>query len=244
MLRSIALLLALAAASGCAKRLDPNKYATSEALYDAAVAEYRKGNYFMAEQAFQRLTFELQGRDERQARVRYYLGECMLELRRELEAAQQFRRASDDFPRHELAPDALLRAGDAYASLWDDAELDPSYGETALATYTELLGRYPSSPAAARARERMAELNEMFAAKTLKGGVFYLRLKAFDSAIIYFRDVVVSYPNSSSAPAAVVKLIEAYDRIGYNDEKADMCLYLRQYYPNAKGAEDRCSDGA
>lgn len=244
MARHITLLLTLAALTGCAKRLDPNRFPTPDALYDAAMAEYEAGKCSVAEQALQRLVFELPPRDERQARVRFALGECMLGSKRELEAAQQFRRLSDDFTRHELAPQGLLRAGDAYAELWGRAELDPAYGETALATYTELLGRYPSAPAAEEARTRLADLNEKFAKKALKTGIFYLRLKAFDSAIIYFRDVVVTYPNSSSAPEAVVKLIEAYDRIGYDDEKSDMCLYLQQYYPDATGAEKRCEAGS
>jgi outer membrane protein assembly factor BamD len=224
--------------------LDPSRYGTPEELYDAALDAYRQGKFARAEQALQRLVFELPARDDRQARVRYYLGECMLQQHRELEAAQQFRRVSDEFPRDELAPEALLRAGDAYGTLWDNAELDPTYGETALATYSELIGRYPTSPAADRARLRVSALNEMFATKTLKSGIFYLRIKAFDSAIIYFRDVILNYPSSSVAPRAVVKLIEAYDRIGYDDEKTDMCLYLQQYYPDAEGAEKRCATGA
>ena len=244
MARHIALLLVVAALTGCAKRLDPNRFPTPEALYDAAMAEYEAGKCSVAEQALQRLVFELPPRDERQTRVRFALGECMLESRRELEAAQQFRRLSDDFPRHELAPEGLLRAGDAYAELWGRAELDPSYGETALATYNEMLARYPSSPVVERARARIADLNEMFGRKTLKTGIFYMRLKAFDSAIIYFREVIVNYPNSSAAPEAVVKLIEAYDRIGYEEEKSDMCLYLQQYYPDATGAEKRCEVGS
>ena len=35
-------------------------------------------------------------------------------------------------------------------------ELDPSYGQTALATYQELLNRYPGGSAAARAQQRIA----------------------------------------------------------------------------------------
>jgi outer membrane protein assembly factor BamD (BamD/ComL family) len=84
----------------------------------------------------------------------------------------------------------------------------------------------------------------MFAEKGYKSGVFYYRLKAFDSAIIYFRNVAADYPASSFAGLSVVKLIETYDRIGYVEERDEMCVYLQQYYPGTEGVEDQCSRGA
>jgi outer membrane assembly lipoprotein YfiO len=238
------LIAALPLLVGCSKTLDPQLYPSAESLFEASMEAYRAGDCGLARQGFQRLVFELPGQDERQASVRYYLGECMLQGNEPLEAARQFRRVADEYPRHTLAPDGLLRAGDAYAQLWDDAELDPTYGETALATYGELVGRYPTSAAAGRARLRIAGLNEMFAEKGYKSGVFYYRLKAFDSAIIYFRNVAADYPASAFAALSVVKLIETYDRIGYVEERDDMCVYLRQYYPGTEGVEDQCSRGA
>ena len=122
-----------------------------------------------------------------------------------------------------------------------NAELDPAYGETALATYQELLGRFPGTPAAGRAQLRILELLEMFAEKDYRNGVFYFRLHAYDSAIIYFKEVLLRYPQSSFASQSVVRLIEAYDRIGYDDEKREMCLHLEQYYPGTEGAEEWCA---
>ena len=84
--------------------------------------------------------------------------------------------------------------GDVYADLWRRPELDPSYGQTALATYQELLNRYANSSAAARAQERINELHERFAYKEYRAGLFYFKLKAYDSAILYLKDVVATYP--------------------------------------------------
>jgi outer membrane protein assembly factor BamD len=240
MIRASVAVLAVLVVTACGNRLDPALYPTPEALFDASMSAFRAGNCGVARQGFQRLTFELPPRDQRHAEVRYYLAECMLDQNEELEAARQFRRVADEFPRHRLAPDALLRAGDAYAELWRDPELDPTYGETAVATYAELLGRFPSTPGADRAQLRITELNEKFAEKAYKAGVFYLRLRAFDSAIIYFKDVVAKYPQSGYAPRAVVRLIEAYDRIGYQDDQQAMCLHLQQYYPGTEGAGEAC----
>ncbi len=84
----------------------------------------------------------------------------------------------------------------------------------------------------------------MLAAKDYRNGVFYFRLRAYDSAIIYFRDVIAKYPQSPYAPRAVLRLIETYDRIKYEEEKQEMCQYLRQYYPQAADGATACPEGA
>ena len=86
--------------------------------------------------------------------------------------------------------------------------LDPSYGQSALATYQELINRYPNTPAALKAKQRIADLEESFAKKEYKAAQFYLRLKAYDSAILYLRDLIATYPRTSLIPEALIKLIE------------------------------------
>jgi outer membrane assembly lipoprotein YfiO len=238
-------LLALAVVtSACGPRFDAEQYPTPESLYDAAMVAFRSGDCGGALTAFQRLQFELSADDQRQAEVRYYLAECTLQQGQRLEAARQFRRVSDEFPQHPLAGDALLRAGDAYTELWGHPELDPTYGETALATYTELIAQFPGTLAAARGQLRIAELNDLFAEKDYRNGIFYLRLRAFDSAIIYFRDVVARFPSSGVAAQSVLRLVEIYDRIGYEEERELMCDHLRRYYADAAAGADRCGDAA
>lgn len=211
-----------------------------EALQDSAMSAYRRGDCDRATDAFQRLQFEVPQRDPRMPVARYYLAECLLRDGQRLEAARQFRRVADEFPRAPLAPDALLRAADAYSQLWTNPALDPTYGETARSTLGELLTRYPSSTAAARARIRIAELNDEFAEKEYENGEYYFRFRAFDSAIIYYRDVVANYPESRYAPLAVLKLIETYGRIGYDEEKRGMCDHLQRYYPDAAEQAEGC----
>ena len=245
MLRANNLWLLTLVAAGCGAggvQFDPDVNPLT--LYEVSLESYRHGDCNRAVLGFQRLTFELAQGEPKQAEARYYIAECTLKDRDFLEAARQFRRVADEYPRHPLAPDALLRAADAYTELWKGPQLDPSYGETALATYRELSGRYATSTAAERARLRIAELNELFAEKEYTAGRFYMRLRAFDSAIIYFKDVVAQYPRSSFASKAVLRLIEAYTKIGYEEEKQEMCGYLLRYYPDTDGGADACPDAA
>jgi outer membrane protein assembly factor BamD len=250
MQRTLVLLLSLlfgtTAACGrrAARTAAPGPTLDPQVSLDHAMQDFRKGNFRRAQMTLQRLTFEFGGGQPQLAQVRYYLAECSFQLGEYVQAASDFRKVSDDFSTSEYAPTALLRAGDANLRLWHRPELDPSYGETALALYQELAGRYPDSDAAARARPHVKRLENQFAEKAYKTGQFYFRRKAFDSAIIYFKDVIANYPGATRAPDAIMRLIDSYHAIGYTQELEETCAHLRRYYPNAARLERSCPANA
>jgi len=233
----LVLTLLLGAACG---RFDASQYPTPEALFDASLEKYSNGDCRSAEIGFQRLAFDFPARDPRRAQARYYLAECLRKDKRYLEATREYRRVADQHAQDSLAPMSLLRMSEAYTKLWPRDEVDATYGLSALTVLQELLGRYPSSASAQTAREYIRELNERFAHKEYKTGIYYLRVKAYDSAIIYFRSVVLNWPEASWAPESLLKLIEAYDRIGYDEDKNDMCGQLERFYPDMVERADAC----
>jgi outer membrane protein assembly factor BamD len=214
--------------------------ATLDALWRRAEAAVRHGKWGDAAKLLDRLLLEFSPGDPRIARAHYYLGEAHYAQRRHLEAAREFRKASDETPNDPIAPEALLRLGDVYSDLWRRPELDPTYGQTALATYQELVNRYPNATAAKRAQLRINELNERFAYKAYRSALFYFRLKAYDSAILYFKDLVATYPNSTVVPKALVKLVQAYKTLGYREDVQETCGYIRRFHPRTPGAKEVC----
>jgi outer membrane protein assembly factor BamD len=214
--------------------------ATLDSLWRRTEWAVRHGKWGDAIKLLDRLLLEFPPGDSRVARAHYYVGEAYYAEGRHLEAAREFRKASDETPNDPIAPEALLRLGDVYSDLWRRPELDPTYGQTALATYQELLNRYPDSKAAPRAQLRIAELNERFASKTFKAAMYYFRLKAYDSAILYLKDLVATYPKTSVVPAALVKLVQAYKTLGYREDVQETCGYIRRFHPDAPGANEVC----
>ena len=214
--------------------------AAVDSLWRRAEAAARQGKWGDAAKLLERVLLEMPPGDPRIPQAHYWLGEAYFARGRQLEAAREFRKASDETPNHPIAPEALLRVGDVYADLWRRPELDPTYGQTALATYQELLNRYPGSNAAKRAQLRIAELNERFAYKTYKAAMFYFRLKAYDSAILYLKDLIANYPKSAVAPEALVKLVQAYRRLGYGEDVQETCDYIQRFHPKAPGAREVC----
>jgi outer membrane protein assembly factor BamD len=207
----------------------------SEPSVDIAKAMdlFHRGDFRKSQTILQRVSFQLTPGSPELAQVRYYLAETWFQLADYVQAASDFRKVADEFSMTDYAPLALLRAGDSNLRLWHRPELDPSYGETALAIYQELAGRFPDSEAAGRARPHVRRLENQFAEKTYKTGIFYMRRKAFDSAIIYFKDVIATYPGAQRAPDALLRLVDSYRVIGYKQELEETCEHLRRFYPNA-----------
>lgn len=209
-------------------------------LWEKGRADFSRGRWTKAAESFEKLTVSMPPGDERLPRLHFYLGECHFGKGDNLQAVREFRKVSDETPDADFAAEALLRAGDAYVELWRRPELDPTYGQTALVTYQELLNRYPGGSAALRAQRKIAMLQDRFAYKEYRAAMFYYRFKAYDSAILYLKDLVATYPRAAVVPDALVRLISAYRLLGYTEDVTDTCEYLRRYHPGAKGAAEAC----
>jgi outer membrane protein assembly factor BamD len=211
-----------------------------DSQWNAAVALYRKGDWNKAGTALDRLQLEMPSSDRRVATGRLYLGEVRLHQHSNLQAVREFRRVSDEYPSDTLAPLALLRAGDSYRDLWRRPELDPTYGFSAMQTYQELLTRYPDASVADSARQRIQDLNNDFAYKQYKSALYYVRYKAFESAVLYLKDLVSTWPRAEIVPEALGKLIETYQKLGWLEDITETCTYFRQQWPKAPNLATSC----
>jgi outer membrane assembly lipoprotein YfiO len=237
----VALAAALSGLVACARGFQISQYSSStSALYEAGMREYERTHWDNAVTAFEKLTLELPARDTLLPRSHYYLGRSHARRGENLLAAQSFSRLVESFPDDTLADDALLESAESYKRLWRKPVLDAQYGQTAIDTYRTLLSLYPNSPLRDRATKGIAQLEEWMASKDYNAGMFYLRRKAYDSAIIYFRDVTKSFPTTDRARQAYLRLADAYRAIRYRDDLADVCGTLRQTYPTDREVREAC----
>jgi outer membrane protein assembly factor BamD len=225
----------------CRPEMQLKQYTTSEALYQASLAEFQHGRWDNAVTGFDKLTTDLPARDSLLPRSYWYLALAHQRLDEYLLAAQSFNRLVESFPDDSLADRSALEAARSYRKLWRKPELDASYGETALATYNTLLALYPTSTLVPTARQEIADLDDWFARKNYDAGMYYLRRKAFDSANLYFRDVLIRWPASPTARRAGLALVESYLKIQYRDDAADVCNQLRKQYASDREVREACS---
>lgn len=229
----LAFLLLVLGGAGCFGSLNPRDYTTSVALYRAGMERFERGDWGDAILAFERLTLDLPTRDTLLPRAHWYLGHARLRNKERLLAAQAFIRLAEQFPQDTLADDALYLSGRAYAGLWKRPSLDPQYGLLAQTQFRLLGGVYPDSPMADSAARELRRLDEMFAGKDYETGLYYVRRKAFDSAILYFRSVVEQWPNTDKARQAMLRLVEVYrlPTMNYAEDAEEVCGALRAGFP-------------
>jgi outer membrane protein assembly factor BamD len=238
--RSILLALLLAAPLACKPPFDPKIYTSADKLYQVAMAEYKAGRYDNAAKAFEKLTLDLPARDPRLPLAFYYLAQSQEKNGENLLAAGTYNRLIDAFPQDTLVDDALFLSGRAYEREWRHPELDATYGRSAITAYESLLASYPDSPYAKRGQDRLAKLDEWMAEKDYNTGYLYLKRKAFDSAILYFKDVVRQHPNSKKTRDAYLRLLEAYRAIKYTEDARDLCDAMRKAYPTDREVMKEC----
>lgn len=238
--RSFAALVALLVAAACRPDFQLKRYTTNDALYQAALRELQAQRWANAVAGFEKLVTDLSPRDTLLPAVHWHLGKAQQGRREWLLAAQSFTRLADGFPEDTLADDALLEAARSYRRLWRKPQLDPQYGETALATYRQFLGLFPASPHVETANREIAELEEWFARKNYDVGRFYVKRKAPDSAILYFRYVRETWPQTAAAREAGLQLVEVYRSIDYREDAAEVCAALRQRHAGDREVEALC----
>lgn len=237
----LAAALSVVAAAACRPEFDIKKLTTNEALYTASSAEFQRHHWDNAISGFEKLTADLPPRDSLLPRSYWYLAESHQKNGENLLAAQSYSRLVESFPDDSLADDAALGAAQSYKRMWRKPELDPTYGEQALASYNTLIGLYSNSPLIPQAQKDIAELENWFAIKDYNAGMYYFRRKAFDSAILYFKDDLAKYGTTPQAHDAAIKLVQAYKEIRYREDASDLCAELNQRYPGDPKVRDVCT---
>lgn len=238
--RPVLLALLLAAPLACKPPFDPKIYTSADKLYQVATAEFKAGRYDNAAKAFEKLTLDLPARDPRLPLAFFYLAQSQAKNGENLLAAGTYNRLIDAFPQDTLVDDALYLSGRAYEREWRHPELDATYGKSAIAAYESLLASYPDSPYAKQAREAITKLDEWLAEKDYNTGYLYLKRKAYDSAILYFKDVIRQHPNARKTRDAYLRLLEAYRAINYIEDARDLCDAMRKAYPNDREILKAC----
>ena len=234
------LVLTVLLAMACRAQFNAGSYGNTDALYAVAMKEYNAKHWDNAAQAFERLTTELSPRDPKIGTAYLYLAKAQEKRGDNLLAAKSYSRVYELMPQDSLADDALFASGLAYQKMWRKPVLDAEYGQNAITQFQTLESLYSTSPLIPRADKQLATLDEWFAIKDFESGYHYLKRKAYDSAIIYFKDVIRLHPNAKKTKEAYVRLLESYRAINYKDDARELCDAMRKAYSNDRDVSRAC----
>lgn len=230
----LALALAMAPAA-CASGGTPVQRLGPDELFARGQAELEAESWTKAVEAFQRLALEYPTYPRVQE-ARLLLGDAYMGQEEYLTAASELLRLVTDYPAGEYADDARFKVCQAYAALSPPIPRDQEYTRAAIEHCQALAAYYPDSELAQPALRVAEEMRLKLAEKVLYGGNFYFKRNAFDSAIIYFEDVLAQFADTPAAPKALLRLVEVYEELGYEEEKAEALQQLLERYPDSREA--------
>lgn len=232
----VALLLALGLGA-CSAR-GPQLYQLSaDPLYELAVEKFEARKWSDAIRALDQFTGRFPG-DPRNEEARFKLGLAHFEKKEFITAAAEMVRLASDYPRGRYAAEARYKSCEAYYRLSPKPQLDQEYTHAAIDHCESLIVTFPNSEFAPKAEELITELTEKLAEKAFLNADYYYKRKAYDSAILYYEALLREYPQTGSAPKALLRLVQIYERLRYAEELEAAKDLLLTNYPDSKEARE------
>lgn len=136
----------------------------------------------------------------------FNLGEALKKSERYEEAVQAFHKLVEDYPKSKLATKAMYEESNcAYR-----ASLKPAYDaaatDNAIKTFEKFVQSNKDSDLAKNASSTIKKLKDNVSEKSFRAAEFYEARGKIRAAIIYYQDVVDTYPNSTFADSAKAKI--------------------------------------
>lgn len=158
--------------------------------------------------------------------AQFKMAETMKDAGRFDEAAIAFQKIIEDYPDSPLQEKARFEMANAAYK----ASLQPAYDQAptdkALKAFEDLTGMAADKGLTKEAEETIKRLKDKAAEKSFNTAEFYERIKRYDSAIVYYKDVMVRWPDSSCAETANIRI---------NDLQIGNYSHKKNFDPSRKG---------
>lgn len=206
---------ALALLAGCGGAVLPQVHDEGGRL-DLARRLYAKGDAALAIEVLAPFSTSGSGAANVDEAV-YLLGLCHLKTKDWSAAQADFERLQRDYPESDSAASAEFRQGEA---LWGQSrgpDFDQEFTLKALQQWLAFRRDHPDHWLAGEATRRIADARTRLATKLYRTGDLYVKLKEYDSARRYFRDVLTEYSESPVYGDALIGWAVASARLGQRD---------------------------
>jgi len=120
----------------------------------------------------------------------------------------------------------------------DRAERDMAIMEDSYRELNELIVKFPSSPYAIDARQRMIHLRDYLARHEVFAARYLIRRQAFAAAANRGQFIVTRFQGSSVVPEGLAIMVESYQKLGLQDLADDILKVLVSNYPDYAMLDD------
>ena len=230
MRRPLAIAL-LALLAGCGGSVLPQVHDESSRL-ELARRLYAKGDAGLAVEALAPFSTSGSGSANVDEAV-YLLGLCHLKLKDYASAQADFERLQRDYPESDSAAAGEFRQGEA---LWGQSrgpDFDQEFTLRALDQWMAFRRDHPDHWLADEATRRIARARTRLATKLYRTGDLYVKLREYDSARRYFRDVLTNYSETALYGDALLGWATASARLGERDTAIATLRNMAQESPGS-----------
>ena len=239
---AVATVIAAGLLAACSEtRTDAAETLPVDELYAAANTSLNTGNYARAARFYTRLIARFPfGRYTEQAELELAFAQYRNDDYEEaLSTTNRFIRTYPTHPRVDYAYylrglinfDREVGLLERYIQS-DATRRDLGFARQSFQDFGELLQRYPDSPYAADARQRMVHLRNELAQAELNIAQFYFRREAFIAAQSRAQYIVENYQQTPQVGDALAILTESYKRIGEDALSEQTRKVLQLNYPD------------
>ncbi|MBK5255625.1 MAG: outer membrane protein assembly factor BamD [Vicinamibacteria bacterium] len=154
-------------------------------------------------------------------------------------AAGQYREFLNVFPSHPRGDYAQFQIAESYFSQKNSPDRDPTQVIQALDDYLLFLDRYPDSPLAKSARERVKVCRGSLARSEFAVAYFYQKSrKAYRAAIPRYENILKNYPDFEQTDETLLRLGQCLTFSGRPAEAAPVLARLLEEYPESSFVKD------
>jgi outer membrane protein assembly factor BamD len=213
--------------SSSANKPDP----TAEALFDEGMRYFKDKRYARAIDNFSKIKSDypfspLLTQTELQLADAYYLNEQYPE------AINAFKEFESMHPTNENIPFVVYRLGQSHFDQFTTTDRDQKNTESAKRYFEIVLAKYPKSPYAADAKEKLARCNGYLAEHDFNIAQFYLKQEKYPAAQARFEEIVRRYRGTPAAAKSLFFLGDSYAKEKNNVKAALAYEALIQHYPD------------
>lgn len=237
----LALLVTLGLLAGCAGNDEQDLITNTIEAYEEAQKALNNGNYRKAIRIYEALQARFPFSDlSKQVQLELMYAYHKAGMREQaIDASDTFVREN---PTHQRVDYALYVKGLVYFDQ-DTGALEklfrksidnrpPADAELAFSTFNRLVERYPASPYAEDARQRMIFLRNRLAAYENSVARFYIRKGAYVAALNRAKGALEEYNGADSSEESLRIMIEAYEQLGMQDLADDTRRVLENNFPS------------
>ena len=179
----------------------------------------------------------------RAAEARLLLAEVQYRDGRYIEARSEYQRVIDRWPADTVAVTAALGVCRSLVALSPITQRDQSFTRQARLSCRQVAADLAGTVMGLEAGRRAGQMQLKLAEQDYDTGLHYQKRRLFDSALLYFEQVVSEFSETEWAPWALYQMVDVFGRIGYLRDVETTRDLLLETYPDSEPAQLLLADG-